>query len=66
MTDREPPWLAGYWAGMDAESDIAMILVPDNYTGLQKSNFVSGFLVGAQQRRNNELMNKVERAQSDG
>lgn len=61
MPDEAPSYLAGYHAAKTAgPSVLVAIPIPLEYTERQRIDFVSGFLVGARDRRNAELMDELE------
>lgn len=61
MPDEAPSYLAGYLAAKTAEpSALVAIPIPSEYTERQRIDFVSGFLVGARDRRNADLMDEMK------
>lgn len=61
MSDRDPSYLAGYHAALNATPES----VPANYTPEQRSAFVGGFLVGARDRRDRELIGELKECGRD-
>ena len=55
-TLRDPAWLAGYRAAVDPP-DVLFTPLPLDECGLM--DFVTGFLVGARDRRNADLMDAL-------
>lgn len=58
----DPSWLAGYYAALRAPDAICSAIVPpDDYTNAQRTDFVSGYMVGARDQRNNALIEELQR-----
>ena len=63
MTEREPSWLSGYHAALSAEcADLVAICIPPEFDECQRMDFVTGFLVGARDRKAAEIMDAMEKA----
>ena len=52
-----PSYLAGYQAGL---TTLAVALVPPNLDERQRLDFVTGFLIGARERRRAEIVEAIK------
>lgn len=60
--ERDASWFAGYQAALDVPVNTicTAIMPPDSYTDEQRSNFVSGFLIGARHSRDRALIDQIQ------
>lgn len=57
MTDKSPSWLAGYEAGKGGTVASQIARLPEDM-----ASFHVGYMIGARDRRNDDLIDEMERA----